>query len=84
LKEDYEMPFIKGNELAAKIRRLSPSQPILMMTGFGHSLSSDNPVDAVMDKPLNFGRLRRMMDRLLNEVEESLAEPCLAELNQAN
>lgn len=81
---DYEMPFLKGNELAAKIRRMAPRQPILMMTGFAHTASPDNPVDAVINKPLSFGRLRMMMDQLLNEVEAPLAEPCLAEFQLFN
>jgi CheY-like chemotaxis protein len=72
---DYEMPFIKGNELAAKIRQMSPRQPILMMTGFGHNAGPNNPVDAVIDKPLDFARLRRMMDWLINGGEGDLAEP---------
>ena len=81
---DYEMPFVKGNELAARIRRISPRQPILMMTGFGHNASPNNPVDAVLAKPLNFARLRTIMHQLLNEGQRNQAEPCLAELNQFN
>jgi CheY-like chemotaxis protein len=81
---DYEMPFLKGNELAARIRRVAPRQPILMMTGFGHDAGPDNPVDVVMDKPLNFARLRRTMDWLLSGGEGDLAEPFLAELHQCN
>ena len=50
---DYEMPFVKGNELASRIRSIAPEQPILMMTGYGHAASHDNPVDAVISKPLN-------------------------------
>jgi CheY-like chemotaxis protein len=79
---DYEMPFLKGNELAAKIRRMSPRQPILMMTGFGHNPGPDNPVDAVIDKPLNFARMQRMMDWLLNGGQGDLAELFWSELNE--
>jgi CheY-like chemotaxis protein len=81
---DYEMPFLKGNELAARIRRLAPRQPILMMTGFGYRASEDNPVDAVITKPLDFERLRTLMEDLLSGVEVALAEGCLAEFNQSN
>jgi len=81
---DYEMPFLKGNELAAKIRRLAPGQPILMITAFGHIASPDNPVDAVIGKPLNFARLRMTMEQLLNGGEGDPAEPWLTELNQCN
>ncbi len=73
---DYEMPFLKGNELAARIRQLAPRQPILMMTGFGHRASADNPVDMVMSKPLDFNRLRMIMELLLNENDGSGTEPC--------
>jgi CheY-like chemotaxis protein len=62
---DFEMPFIKGNELAAKIKQLSPHQPILMMTGYRHEPSPTNPVDAVLDKPFSFGSLRKMVDEVL-------------------
>ena len=81
---DYEMPFLKGNELAARIRRLAPRQPILMMTGFGYSASPTNPVDAVIGKPLDFTRLRLTMEQLLNAGEGDPAEPWLAELQQSN
>ena len=52
------MPFLKGNELAAGIRRMAPRQRILMITGFGHKAGPENPVDAVMGKPLDFARLQ--------------------------
>ena len=81
---DYEMPFLKGNELAAKIRRLAPRQPILMITGFGHNAGPHNPVNAVMGKPLNFARLQRTMDWLINGGEGELAEPCVSEFNPSN
>lgn len=81
---DYEMPFLKGNELATRIRRMAPRQPILMMTGFGHSASEDNPVDAVISKPLDFERLRMLMEYLLNGVEGALSDGCLAGFDQSN
>ncbi len=81
---DYEMPFLKGNELAARIRRMAPRQPILMMTGFGHSASPDNPVDAVIRKPLDFAALRVLLEELLNAVEGNLAQSSLAEFGQLN
>lgn len=81
---DYEMPFLKGNELAAKIRRLAPRQRILMITAFGHIASPDNPVDAVIGKPLDFARLQMTMEQLLNGGEGDPVEPSLTELNQCN
>jgi CheY-like chemotaxis protein len=72
---DYEMPFIKGNELAAKIRQLSPKQPILMMTGFRHEPGPNNPVDAVLDKPFSFGSLRKMVDQMFTDAAKNAEEP---------
>jgi DNA-binding response OmpR family regulator len=79
---DYEMPFLKGNDLATRIRRIAPCLPILMMTGFGHEASQDNPVDAVIHKPLNLAGLRTVMHQLLHGNEGTLEEPMLPELHQ--
>jgi len=81
---DYEMPFLKGNDLATRIRRIAPCLPILMMTGFKHKAGPDNPVDAVIGKPLDFARFRMTMEHLLNGGEGDPAAPRLAELNQCN
>ena len=64
---DFEMPFVKGDELAIKIKRLAPQQPILMVTAFEHRPNSQNPVDAVMQKPLDCARLRQTMNALLSQ-----------------
>ena len=68
---DFEMPFIKGDELAMRIKRLAPSQPILMLTAYSHRRSSDNPVDAVLNKPFDTTVLREVMSRLLAQPGES-------------
>ena len=81
---DYEMPFLKGNELAANIRRMAPCQPILMITGFRHKAGPDNPVDAVIHKPLNLARLRMVMNHLLHGNEGTLEEPLLPELQSVH
>ncbi len=64
---DFEMPFVKGNELASRIKRVAPQQPILMITAHGHGPSRDNPVDGVLSKPLNLGALRSALARVLPE-----------------
>jgi CheY-like chemotaxis protein len=70
---DFEIPFIKGNELAAKIKQLAPRQPILMITGHEKRPGLDNPVDAVLNKPFDLDKLRTAMARLLTEVGETTA-----------
>jgi CheY-like chemotaxis protein len=69
---DFEIPFMKGNELAARIKQLAPGQPVLMITGYGKRPGPDNPVDAVLNKPFDFDQLRRAMAKLLSEVGASL------------
>jgi CheY-like chemotaxis protein len=76
---DYEMPFVKGNELASRIRSVAPDQPILMMTGYSHRLEGDNPVNAVINKPLSLARLQSVMGQLIGGNEEC-EEPVFAEI----
>ena len=68
---DYEMPFLKGNELAAAIRRIAPQQKIVMVTGFRRKAGPDNPVDAVLGKPVDYARLGLMVDNFLNGAGEA-------------
>jgi CheY-like chemotaxis protein len=60
------MPFVKGNELATRIKQVAPQQPVLMITAFQHKPSRDNPVDAVVSKPFNTAHLQEVMAQLLN------------------
>ncbi|HWH71874.1 MAG TPA: response regulator [Candidatus Sulfotelmatobacter sp.] len=63
---DYKMPEMQGNELATKIKQLSPTQPILLITADRGELSPANtPVDAILDKPFTFGDLRQAIATLL-------------------
>ena len=63
---DFEIPFMKGDELAARIKQLAPRQPILMITGHGKRPGPDNPVDAVLNKPVRLDQLRTAMAKLLS------------------
>ncbi len=63
---DFEMPLMKGNELARRIRLVSPSQPILMITAYAERLDGEgNPVDAILDKPFQLEDLRQAIAELL-------------------
>ena len=64
---DFDMPIMKGNELASRIKQILPSQPILMITAYVEQLGgNDNPVDAILDKPFQLEDLRRVMTELLS------------------
>ena len=68
---DFEMPFAKGDELAAKIKRVTPSQPILMITAFERKPSLGNPVNAVLNKPFDLEQLQEAITRLLSQPGEN-------------
>jgi CheY-like chemotaxis protein len=59
---DFEMPEMKGDELAARLKQLSPRQPIVMLTAHGEMLrASGRPltgVDLMVDKPFRLETLR--------------------------
>ena len=63
---DFEMPKMKGNELAERIKLICPSQPILMITAYVERLEdADNPVDSVLNKPFQLEDLRQVIADLL-------------------
>jgi CheY-like chemotaxis protein len=70
---DLEMPFVKGDELAMRIKKLAPRQPILMLTGHDTRPSLKNPVDALLRKPVVLTRLREVMAGLLAGTETRVA-----------
>ena len=59
---DFEMPGMKGDELAAAIKSKSPGQPVVMITAYAEMLeASGNPltgVDLVISKPFLLENLR--------------------------
>ena len=78
---DFEMPVMKGNELAVRIKQLAPSQPILMITAYQIALGdSDNPVDSILNKPFTLDNLREAIAKLLSNEQANLAKthaPCV-------
>ena len=69
---DWRMPFVEGDELAVRIRELSPRQPILMITGHSRKPSRTNPVNAVLYKPFNLQGLRLAVAQLLQKQDDCL------------
>jgi CheY-like chemotaxis protein len=64
---DYAMPAMKGDELAASIKALSPGQPVVLITAYAEMLkSSDNPlkgVDFIVSKPFLLENLREAIEK---------------------
>lgn len=76
---DYRIPFLEGNELACRIKKLAPHQPILMMTAYGKKAGRDNPVDAVLNKPFDSAQLRRAIAGVLREPRQECQSIAFAE-----
>ncbi len=64
---DYLMPEVQGNDLALIIKRLAPSQPILMLSAYFEKLvGTALPVDAMIGKPFRIDELRDAIGKLLS------------------
>ena len=64
---DFVMPNMKGDELASRIKAISPSQPVLMITGSsGELIPQDLQVDALLEKPFDFASLRAAVAHVLD------------------
>jgi CheY-like chemotaxis protein len=72
---DLGMPYVDGRKVAANIRQLDGSVPIVMLTGWGHRLiaTDDMPehVDRVISKPPRMSQLRIALAELLREKRSS-------------
>ena len=72
---DYQMPVMKGNELARRIKELKPSQPIIMITAFEPPQNSSNPVDVVVHKPFTLDQLRQAITEAVKHASATSAKP---------
>jgi CheY-like chemotaxis protein len=64
---DYFMPDMKGDQLAAAIKKLSPRQAVVMITAFPEKLQSSacplGGIDSFICKPFEVETLRAAIDR---------------------
>jgi CheY-like chemotaxis protein len=57
---DYDMPVMRGDELAKQIRGRNPRQPIVMITAYAEMLPDPLPgVDCIISKPFLLENLRQ-------------------------
>jgi CheY-like chemotaxis protein len=65
---DFSMPSMKGDELAAAIKKIDPRQPVVMITAYAEMLqSSGNPltgVDFIISKPFLLENLREAVAKV--------------------
>ena len=63
---EFNLPVMKGNALAVRIKKLTPKQPILMVTSYEKMLGdSENPVDSILNKPFTLEKLRGAIAEIL-------------------
>jgi CheY-like chemotaxis protein len=64
---DYLMPDMKGDQLAATLKGLSPRQPVVMVTAFLEKFLSSkhrlSGVDSILCKPFDVEDLRTAINR---------------------
>ena len=76
---DYLMPEMRGDEMAANLKRLAPSQPILMLTGSAEALDTSKLlINGLLRKPFSIGRCAKPLagsaDRAATAEAWSVAE----------
>ena len=75
---DFQMPVMKGDELAVAIKARDPKQPVVMITAYAEMLqASGNPlkgVDFIISKPFLLENLREAIAKVTPPTAGSLAE----------
>jgi signal transduction histidine kinase len=65
---DRAMPGLNGDQLAQKIKKLKPRQPVVLLTGFGELMPGEklpDGIDAVVAKPFTMETLREAVSKHL-------------------
>lgn len=80
---DLGMPYVDGRKVALAVKTASPDTPVILLTGWGQRLLTDNEipdgVDRVLSKPPKLRELRAMLAELAGtNSTASLAMPLSA------
>jgi DNA-binding response OmpR family regulator len=63
---DRAMPIINGDQLAVAIKGISPTTPVILLTGFGDAMieSGERPpgVDLIVSKPFSISKIREALN----------------------
>ena len=66
---DLGMPYVDGRKVAAAVKAVASSTPVIMLTGWGRRMLSDNDVppcvDRLLSKPPKIGELRSVFAELV-------------------
>jgi len=68
---DQTMPLMTGERLARELRRIRPDIPIILCTGFSHTMTASKAqelgIDAFLSKPLEFRDLGLAIQQVLEQ-----------------
>ncbi|MBI3038039.1 response regulator, partial [bacterium] len=72
---DLGMPYIDGREVARSVKEISPSTPIVMLTGWTSGLEQEtaipNHVTHVINKPPKRQELRDILEKVVRDFEKT-------------
>lgn len=67
---DLRMPGATGRQVIAAARATQPDTPIILMSGYLGAAGEVQGTAAIVEKPLNTGRMVELIERLLTEGRE--------------
>ncbi|MBF0276998.1 MAG: ABC transporter substrate-binding protein [SAR324 cluster bacterium] len=72
---DYGMPKMNGKAFAKKIKEIRPDIPVLIFTGYGDLMATDDirewGVDGLVTKPFQLAELSEVLEKILEDKEDS-------------
>jgi signal transduction histidine kinase/ActR/RegA family two-component response regulator len=80
---DLGMPYVDGRGVAAAVKKLSPRTPVILLTGWGQRLSTEQSVpdhvDVVLSKPPKLPELRRTLAQLQKQSSAQVAHELISD-----
>ena len=69
---DLGMPYVDGRQVASALKKISPSTPVILFTGWGQRLVADDDIPAHVDRVLS-------KPPKLRQLREALMSVCLSQ-----
>jgi signal transduction histidine kinase/FixJ family two-component response regulator len=75
---DLGMPYVDGRSVAAAVKKLSPGTPVILLTGWGQRLNTEQSVpanvDVLLSKPPKLPELRRTLAQIQKAAVAQVAQ----------
>jgi Response regulator containing CheY-like receiver, AAA-type ATPase, and DNA-binding domains len=69
---DFSMPGMQGDQFAAAVKSISPSQPVVMISGLANTMQKPKAVDCLIGKPFLQSDLRNAFQQVMSEKEDAV------------